>query len=637
MHRLHAGRPAAVDAARRPAVRRAQVLRVAHAYERRRPGAAAARRWLPAPLRLPCRRCRTRRRPEFLQPSATPSPWLPGAPVSPSTSVSSSCSAPPHPMSRPCPAGCAAPRLHRGAGERLRLRLSVRVVAGRRRGKLPGNTGGSERMRVGIEVGGTFTDLVAVEAATSAWSRCRARRAVPDIGAFNALGAAGIDARRGDRPGAWLDRRHQRHPGTPRRADRLRDDEGLPRHPVPAAARPPHIYDLHYAKPAPPVRRRDCFEVTERIDPDGSDRSCRSTRRRCARELHPARWRPAATRPSRICLLSAYAAPAHEMRLKAMIGAALPGLRIAACHEVAPEFREYERASTTALSAYVQPVIDGYLDRFEATLAEAGFAGHFSVMQSNGGRLPATAMRSNAITALLQRPGRRRGRRHPPGGALRPRQPHHLRHGRHLDRRRLVQDGEAAAGAGDRGRRAADPHAGARHRHASAPVAAAWSGSTTAACCGSARAAPAPSRARPATAAAARCRPSPTRMSCAAPSGPDAFLGGGMTLDADAAHRAFEDVAQRLGTDIPRRRGGGDPPGGRQHRPRHPAGLDRTRPRPARLRAAALRRRRAAAGRRDRRGARHPRDPGAAQSRRDLGARPALGRLRQDRAASPAA
>ena len=71
---------------------------------------------------------------------------------------------------------------------------------------------------------------------------------------------------------------------------------------------------------------------------------------------------------------------------------------------MAPEFREFERASTTVLSAYVQPVIARYLDRFEATLAEAGFRGRLSVMQSNGGRLPASAMRDTAITALFSGP-----------------------------------------------------------------------------------------------------------------------------------------------------------------------------------------------------------------------------------------
>jgi len=158
----------------------------------------------------------------------------------------------------------------------------------------------------------------------------------------------------------------------------------------------------HYAKPAPPVRRRDCFEVAERIGPDGAviealDEAI------VTRDLFPA-LASGGYQAVAVYLLSAYASPVHDMRLEAMIVAALPGIRVAASREVAPEFREFERASTTALSAYVQPVIDGYLDRFEATLAGAGFIGHFSVMQSNGGRMPATAMRSNAISALLSGP-----------------------------------------------------------------------------------------------------------------------------------------------------------------------------------------------------------------------------------------
>ena len=163
-----------------------------------------------------------------------------------------------------------------------------------------------------------------------------------------------------------------------------------------------NIYDLRYAKPTPPVARRDCFAVAERIDGAGNviqplDEPA------IHRDLIPA-LAAGGYDAVAICLLSAYATPTHEQRLQAIIAAALPALRIACSHLVASEFREFERASTTALSAYVQPVIDRYLDRFEATLASAGFRGHFSVMQSNGGRLPATAMRQTAITALFSGP-----------------------------------------------------------------------------------------------------------------------------------------------------------------------------------------------------------------------------------------
>lgn len=105
-----------------------------------------------------------------------------------------------------------------------------------------------------------------------------------------------------------------------------------------------------------------------------------------------------------LCLLSAYAAKSHEARVRELIEQALPEVQVACSHEVASEFREFERAMTTVLSAYVQPVIDGYLARFEATLAKAKFTGDFSVMQSNGGRLPALAMRESSIAALFSGP-----------------------------------------------------------------------------------------------------------------------------------------------------------------------------------------------------------------------------------------
>ena len=72
--------------------------------------------------------------------------------------------------------------------------------------------------------------------------------------------------------------------------------------------------------------------------------------------------------------------------------------------DVAREFREYERASTTTLAAYVQPVVAGYINRFSEELARRGFQGKFSIMQSNGGRMPAAAITKNAITALFSGP-----------------------------------------------------------------------------------------------------------------------------------------------------------------------------------------------------------------------------------------
>ncbi|MEC8027536.1 MAG: hydantoinase/oxoprolinase family protein, partial [Pseudomonadota bacterium] len=105
-----------------------------------------------------------------------------------------------------------------------------------------------------------------------------------------------------------------------------------------------------------------------------------------------------------ICFLNGYLNPAHEERLAEIVRGIDPKLSVTCSYEVTREFREYERASTTTLAAYVQPVIEGYLGRFVTTLAENGFDGRFSVMQSNGGRMPAEAMARNAIAALFSGP-----------------------------------------------------------------------------------------------------------------------------------------------------------------------------------------------------------------------------------------
>ncbi|GIS90234.1 MAG: hypothetical protein CM1200mP20_02750 [Pseudomonadota bacterium] len=136
-----------------------------------------------------------------------------------------------------------------------------------------------------------------------------------------------------------------------------------------------------------------------------------------------------------VCLLNAYVNPAHEEALADLLAVELPDLRVSLSSRVTREFREFERASTTSLSAYVQPVVERYIDRFVKRLEGEGFTGRFSVMQSNGGRLPAEAMQSNAVTAPFCQglPGGFDWC-DPPGRALRLPEPDHLRHGRHVDR-----------------------------------------------------------------------------------------------------------------------------------------------------------------------------------------------------------
>ncbi len=257
-------------------------------------------------------------------------------------------------------------------------------------------------IRVGVEVGGTFTDLVAVSGGKVVIAKVPSTPRSPDIGAHDALKAAGLDM------ADIVDLGHGSTVATNAVLERkgalvafvtttgFRDLLFLQRHDR------RNIYDLAYRKPEPPVRRRDCFEAIERTLGDGTvatpldETAVRDT-------LLPA-LKAGGFEAIAICLLNAYANPANERRLAELVRVGLPGVLVTSSHEVAREFREFERASTTLLSAYVQPVIDGYLERFERALAADGFKGRFTVMQSNGGRLPASAMRRSAITALYSGP-----------------------------------------------------------------------------------------------------------------------------------------------------------------------------------------------------------------------------------------
>ena len=257
-------------------------------------------------------------------------------------------------------------------------------------------------MRVGIEVGGTFTDLVMSDGKNIKTAKVPSTPASPDEGAMLAIKAAGLKLdeiselihgstvatnavleRKGGRVCFFVTR------GTKDLLLIQRHDRGA-------------IYDLQYQKPRPVVPRHDTYEIDERIAADGNivtdlDSEVAST---LVRDIFEKEKFDSVA----ICFLHSYLNSIHERALSDIISALYPGMPITCSSDVAREFREYERASTTTLAAYVQPVVAGYISRFSEELARRGFQGKFSIMQSNGGRMPAAAITKNAITALFSGP-----------------------------------------------------------------------------------------------------------------------------------------------------------------------------------------------------------------------------------------
>ena len=153
--------------------------------------------------------------------------------------------------------------------------------------------------------------------------------------------------------------------------------------------RVPELYNLQYVKPAPLVPRRLRLEVGERLAPDGSVRvpldeaSVLRAGERLAREGVAA---------VAVCLLHAYANPAHERRVAELLRTVLPKDTYLSCsHEILPEMREYERTSTTVVNAYLGPLMRRYLDELRRRLDGRGLKRRLSVMQSNGGQMGVAA------------------------------------------------------------------------------------------------------------------------------------------------------------------------------------------------------------------------------------------------------
>lgn len=257
-------------------------------------------------------------------------------------------------------------------------------------------------MRVGIEIGGTFTDLVATGPGGVVVVKVPSTPGRPDEGAFAALLVAGIKAvqvrelvhgstvatnavleRKGARL-ALLTTAGFRDVLQLRRQDRQR------------------IFDLFYRKPAALVAPGNAFEVPERVLADGSVETALDVD--AYRPLLAAFLAAGPYDAVAICLLNSFANEAHERQVAALVRELAPGLGVTCSVDVSRQFREFERASTTAMSAYVQPVLDAYLGRIETRLALGGFTGTLAVMQSNGGSAPVAEMRRSAITALLSGP-----------------------------------------------------------------------------------------------------------------------------------------------------------------------------------------------------------------------------------------
>jgi N-methylhydantoinase A len=156
-------------------------------------------------------------------------------------------------------------------------------------------------------------------------------------------------------------------------------------------------YDLFFTTPTPPVDPRHTFEVAERVTADGS-----VARPLAAGAADDVAARVVASKPAAVavCLLHSYANPVHEEAVAAALRRALPGVFVVASCEIWPEMREYERAVTTVVCAYVGPVMAAYLTGLEERLRSLGIDGPLEIMDSSGAVMSAPLAARRPVRTL---------------------------------------------------------------------------------------------------------------------------------------------------------------------------------------------------------------------------------------------
>ncbi len=239
-------------------------------------------------------------------------------------------------------------------------------------------------MRVAIDIGGTFTDLMAFDEATGRFSQAKSLTTPARLvqGIVDCLKKSGVDCaavselihgsttaintlieRKGAKTGLLVTR------GT-------RDVYFIGR------GNRPESYNLLFHRHRPLVPRHLTREVDERLLASGEvleplrSASVEDACRRLANE---------GVEAVALCFLHAYANPEHERAAGEVVRRMLPGAYLSLSHEILREYREFERTSTTVVNAYIGPKVGGYVQSLKASLAEIGVRGELTIMQSNGG------------------------------------------------------------------------------------------------------------------------------------------------------------------------------------------------------------------------------------------------------------
>jgi N-methylhydantoinase A len=235
-------------------------------------------------------------------------------------------------------------------------------------------------VRLGVDVGGTFTDLVALSEGEPVTAKVPSTPKDQSVGVMNALDTSGVEV------GSLSALAHGMTVATNALLERsgartaLVTTEGFRDVLEIARQNRPSLYDLTLDRPPALVPRELRFTVRERMGPEGEVEALDEE------SLHEAisAVREAEVEAVAVCLLFAFMHPGHEKRVGEALREALPEVHVSLSSEVLPEFREYERFSTTAADAYLAPKLAAYLENLGGKIDESGGPRPL-IMQSSGG------------------------------------------------------------------------------------------------------------------------------------------------------------------------------------------------------------------------------------------------------------
>jgi N-methylhydantoinase A len=259
------------------------------------------------------------------------------------------------------------------------------------------------RYRVSMDIGGTFTDVVAYDEQAGTYAAGKAATTPQDLtegvlaGLEQVVGSPGDIAFtvHGTTQGlnAFLQRRGERV--------LLLATRGAGDVYHIARGNRTRLYDVHFRKPQPLLPRSDIVEIGGRLDYAGAElESLDADAIRAA----AARARDEGFGAIAVAFLFSYVNPEHELAAEAILREELDGVTVSLSHRVAREWREYERTSSAVVDAYTAPIVRRYLERLESELQTRGLSVPLHVMQSSGGIVTAESARELTLQTLLSGP-----------------------------------------------------------------------------------------------------------------------------------------------------------------------------------------------------------------------------------------